>query len=328
MSAARRRRKARRHGRLPTLAGVLALMLVLSATAWLALGEERRSGTDRAREEGLVRVELNGRALIEAKAADLSAMRPAQFDRWLARLSRPRSERRGRARVTLHVERGQLQHRLGMALRAGGGTLELPTRPVSTYIRLPVIKQALRNNCETAALAMTLAAQGVRVPQLELQRQLPRSGPLDPQLERGAELPVWGDPGKGFVGRADGGGSAGGYGVYEPPIKALAARHGARLVDLSRRSAVGIYAHLLSGRPVIAWVGLSDGPFMTWRTPGGRRVTGNFGEHTVVLTGVRGDRVFVNDPLIGERLVWTRAEFEPLWRRLGRRALGLAGPSD
>lgn len=50
-------------------------------------------------------------------------------------------------------------------------------------------------------------------------------------------------------------------------------------------------------------------------------MTGNFGEHTVVLTRIAADRLAVNDPLTGRRLSWTRAQFELMWRRLGRRAL-------
>jgi len=73
----------------------------------------------------------------------------------------------------------------------------------------------------------------------------------------------------------------------------------------------------------MTWIGLSDGPYVQWRTREGRRVTGNFGEHTVVLTGLRGNRLAVNDPLDGRRKTWTKDKFELMWRRLGRRALSL-----
>jgi uncharacterized protein YvpB len=52
-------------------------------------------------------------------------------------------------------------------------------------------------------------------------------------------------------------------------------------------------------------------------------VTVNFGEHTVLLTGIAGDRIFVNDPLDGLKKVWTRAQFEAQWKLLGRRAISL-----
>ncbi len=73
----------------------------------------------------------------------------------------------------------------------------------------------------------------------------------------------------------------------------------------------------------MAWIGLSAGPYRTWPTPTGGRVIGNFGEHTVVLTGLRGDTIELNDPLVGERTTWTKRDFERMWRRLDRRALSV-----
>lgn len=187
---------------------------------------------------------------------------------------------------------------------------------------VPVIKQVFRNNCETASLAMLLAASGVRVDQRVLQRQVAKSGPLDPVVT-GTGSWLWGDPELGFVGRAPGGGTAGGFGVYQRPIRALARRHGVLLDDLTRRRLSTIVTRLRAGRPVIAWIGLSEGPYRRWRTPTGRRVIVNFGEHVVVLTGIKGSTVAVNDPLTGSRLTWSVSEFDRRWRLLGRRALGL-----
>jgi uncharacterized protein YvpB len=188
--------------------------------------------------------------------------------------------------------------------------------------RVPVVKQLLRNNCETAALSMLLAARGVNVHQLALQRRLARSGPLDPQ-RRATRLPIWGDPDRGFVGRANGGGTDGGFGVYQGPIRRLGLRYDVKLVNLTGAKPPVLYRRLRVRRPVMVWVGLSEGPYGRWRTPQGKTIGVNFGEHTVVLTGIRGDLVLLNDPLGGQRLTWTRAKFEQLWARLGRRALGL-----
>lgn len=91
----------------------------------------------------------------------------------------------------------------------------LRVRPAASRRRVPVVRQLLRNNCETAALSMLLAARGVNVHQLTLQRRHPRSGPLDPQRRGAGRLPIWGDPDRGFVGRANGGGTNGGFGVYQ-----------------------------------------------------------------------------------------------------------------
>ena len=198
----------------------------------------------------------------------------------------------------------------------------LGTKTAVRTASVPIIRQTLRNNCETAALAMLIASRGVHVSQLKLQRELPRSGPLDPTRRKGSRLPIWGDPNLGFVGRAAGGGTSGGFGVYPHPIRQLARRHGVALTPLTQRPLSQILAHLRAGRPVMVWIGLSDGPYMTWKTPRGRTVKANFGEHTVVLTGMRGSLVKVNDPLDGRRKLWTQSYLASAWQRLGRRALG------
>ena len=197
-----------------------------------------------------------------------------------------------------------------------------PARAEGAGAQLPIVKQALRDNCETAALSMLLVTRGVRVDQLVLQRELPRSGPLDPVTAADGSL-RWGDPDRGFVGRADGGGTRGGYGVYTAPIKVLAARYGVTLNTLNRRDPSVLYRRIASGLPVLVWVGLSNGPYLRWRSSQGKWIVGNFGEHTVVLTGIRGSSLSVNDPLRGVRTIWSRSAFEMMWARLGRRALGI-----
>lgn len=209
-----------------------------------------------------------------------------------------------------------------IVLLASSALLVAPSAGARETVQLPIVQQALRNNCETAALSMLLAARGVRVDQLVLQRELPRSGSLDP-LEASDGSLRWGDPDKGFVGRAAGGGTRGGYGVYTAPIKTLAARHGVRLTTLNRRAPSLLYKRLAAGRPVMVWVGLSNGPYLRWRSPEGKTIVGNFGEHTVVLTGISGENLAVNDPLTGRRVVWDRSTFEVMWARLGSRALGI-----
>jgi uncharacterized protein YvpB len=206
------------------------------------------------------------------------------------------------------------------AVQRGGGVVAIHERPTAASLRVPIVQQALRDNCETAALSMLLASRGKPADQLALQRQVAHSPPLDPVVAAdGSE--VWGDPEQGFVGRADGGGPAGGFGVYQGPIAALARRHGVALRDLTGASPGAIYRALLHGRPVIAWVALSSGPFASWSTPSGRAVRVNYGEHAVVLSGVDPARVRVNDPLSGRRLTWSKSEFVRMWTALGRRAL-------
>lgn len=204
--------------------------------------------------------------------------------------------------------------------RTGRSSVELPARAVAVRITAPAVAQRLRDNCETAALQVLLASTGVRVDQLTLQRQLDRSGPADPRMT--SEGPVWGDPERGYVGRADGTGGWGGFGVYPGPVARLAARHGRRTRDLTGSRASSVYRALLGGHAVIAWTGLGDGPYREWITPDGRRTRVNLNEHTVVLTGMRRDgSLELVNVLRGTREVWSRSRFEPAWRLLGRRAL-------
>ncbi|MDP1846534.1 MAG: C39 family peptidase [Solirubrobacteraceae bacterium] len=192
---------------------------------------------------------------------------------------------------------------------------------VSSRIMAPVVRQFARNACEAAALHVLLSTTGVRVSQQRLQATFPRSGPLDP--EGSGPQRIWGDPDLGYVGRSDGGGAAGGFGVYPGPVAATARRYGRRLDDLSAGAAARIYARLRAGRAVMAWIGLSDGPYGEWRSPQGKRIKANFGEHTIVLTGIsRNGDLRVIDPLEGVLASWSRTRFEAAWRLLGRRALG------
>ena len=231
--------------------------------------------------------------------------------------------RRGRATLSLAVPIRRARSRVRRALRAHEARVDLPVVPLRTTIALRPVRQLLHNNCESTALSMLLAAGGVRVGQLRLQARLPRSGPLDPEPVAGSRLLRWGDPERGFVGRAAGGGTEGGFGVYEPPVRALAARYGVRLLDLHRRSVTALRRAVLAGQPVLAWVGLAAGPFLTWLTPSGREITVNLNEHAIVLVGVGPGYVLVNNPLTGERERWSDALFSYRWKLLGRRALEL-----
>jgi len=308
----------------PRVRTVGASLLGVLATAALASGlvvGSKAGGPVETNEVETVRILAGMQPLAVASVERLRTLSPRRRAAWIDRLPRERVERRGAATVRLRTSRAALWRAFRRALRSGG-TVSLPERAVAANVSLPAVKQALRNNCETAALSMLLRARAVKVGQLLLQRQLRRSGPPDPQVEASGTT-TWGDPDLGFVGRADGGGTSGGYGVYEAPIAALARRYGVKLRRLSGKPASSIYRTLLAGRPVLAWVGLSDGPFKSWRTPQGRRVTGNFGEHTIVLRGLRGGGLVVNDPLVGRTTTWTRPQFELMWRRLGRRALSL-----
>lgn len=183
-----------------------------------------------------------------------------------ARLARGTIAARGNARIS-YVYDVEATARRALALGAAGGRVQAVREAVSSRIAAPVVRQFQRNACEAAALHILLATTGTRVSQRRLQSAFPRSGPLDP-VGTGPEQ-TWGDPDRGYVGRPDGGGAAGGFGVYPGPVAATARGYGRRLDDLTGSASARIYARLRAGRAVIAWIGLSDGPYGTWRSPQG-----------------------------------------------------------
>ena len=237
-----------------------------------------------------------------------------------ARLTRGTIATRGTARIRYVYDIEATAKRV-LEARSDARRVQAVRTAVSSRIMAPVVRQFARNACEAAALHVLLRTTGVRVSQQRLQAAFPRSGPLDP--EGSGRQRIWGDPDLGYVGRPDGGGAAGGFGIYPGPVAATARRYGRRFDDLTARAPARIYARLRAGRAVMAWIGLSDGPYGEWRSPQGKRIEANFGEHTIVLTGIsRNGDLRVIDPLEGALETWSRARFESAWQLLGRRALG------
>ncbi len=316
-AAARCRMPAQRRTIMRRRTVALAVLTALVAITLLAL--LNREGSPRQSDSpAFVTLRLDGRALARRRLAELR--RPAGIGALLATVPVVRTIHRGATEILVRTERLTLHREIVEAVRRSGGTVAIPEHATAARTRVPLVQQALRDNCEAAALSMILAFRGRAVGQLALQREVAHSRPLDPTVST-AGAQVWGDPNLGFVGRADGGGPAGGYGVYQGPIKALAQRHGLRLRDLTGSSAGAVYRSLLAGHPVLAWVALAEGPYATWQTPAGRTIRANYGEHAIVLTGVGPDTVSLNDPLSGRRLTWTKGNFERMWAALGARAL-------
>lgn len=292
-----------------------------SAAVVLGVGSSTLSSVSGASRAKAIEIYAGQRRLLEVelrrgRPPDAAALRGALN----ARLSRGQIASRGNARIS-YVFDVEATTRRALALGSDGGRVQAVRTARSARIVAPVVRQFQRNACEAAALHILLATTGARVSQQELQAAFPRSGPLDP-VGTGPQR-TWGDPDRGYVGRPEGGGTAGGFGIYPGPVAATARRYGRRLEDLTRTAPARIYARLLAGRAVIAWIGLSDGPYDAWRSPQGSPIQVNFGEHTIVLTGIQrnGDLRVVN-PLNGTLERWSRTRFEAAWELLGRRALG------
>ena len=310
-SAASERRRTRSVVRGQRIAAAVALVGALAFAAALRLGDDP-SLPDR------VELRLGERPVAVVPLLDQDGgRRPATA---IARgLPRTVRVKRSGVRTRYAIDRGATAAALASTSSA---TLVPPARAVEVSIDAPVVAQQLRNNCETAALEVLLATTGVRVDQMTLQGRLRRSGSPDPVSDPSG--PTWGDPDAGYVGRADGTGTAGGFGVYPRPVAELAARYGRRLKVMEGASPESVYAHLRVGHAVQAWVGLDDGPYRTWRTAAGKAITVNLNEHTVVLSGIRADgSLEVVNVLGGTREVWSRARFERDFDLLGGRALAV-----
>lgn len=268
----------------------------------------------------MLAIAIGQRTILRVPIGGPQRLDPSAMRRLLReRLPQRTVVRQGRAQIGFRLDVEQTVRRA--TRRTLAGRIQANRIRESSMIDAPVIRQAQPNTCEAAALAIMLASTGVSVSQQRLQAGFPRSGPVDP-LDNGPER-IWGDPDRGYVGRAKGGGVAGGFGIYPGPVAATARSYDRVLEDLTASEPSRIYSWLLTGRAVIAWIGLSDGPYATWLSPQGKRIDVNFGEHTIVLTGVtrEGDLRVIN-PLEGTLERWSRPRFEAAWQLLDRRALG------
>jgi uncharacterized protein YvpB len=317
----RRRRDLRRR----RFAALSSILLVVGAIAVAVAGGFGSPGDgERAVQTSSAPRTLELRIGSERRSIDLSpVVRDSAVDvGLLRRLIAERVPTRwhstdGRARLTFALDRRVILRAIG---RAPAGTVTIRARPVASTIAAPIVAQTLRNNCESAALEILMATVGRRVPQLTLQAALPVSGTPDP-IGDGVSR-VWGDPEEGYVGRPESGGVAGGFGVFQGPVIAVAGRFGVGLEDLSGGPVEEIVRTVRAGRAVMVWIGLSDGPYGEWTSPAGRRVRVNFGEHTVVVNGITEDgRLRVVNPLEGTREIWTRERFTAMWDLLDRRAV-------
>lgn len=309
--------------RLVLLVTLIGLAGVLAGAVALGRGVVSGGGSDEPAPKAPRTVEISAgrRVVLRLAPAGELARSAAGMRRALeGRLPRAVVASRGRARIVYRYDVDATARKARAAGNAGGRVTAV-RRAVSSNILAPVVRQSRRNTCESAALEILLATTGKRISQNRIQAAFPRSGALDPR-GTGTER-IWGDPDRGYVGREDGGGPAGGFGVYPGPVAATARELGRDLVDLSGSAPDRLYARLLRGRAVMVWIGLSAGPYGEWRAPDGRRVRVNFGEHTIVLTGMARDgSLRAVNPLEGTAEVWPRDRFEAAWELLGRRALG------
>jgi uncharacterized protein YvpB len=192
-----------------------------------------------------------------------------------------------------------------------------PQPPQTTFtIAVPVIRQTMVLDCETAALQMGLATYGYNYSQATLfAREVVDARP--PVMGPNHTVLQWGDPYTNFVGNVNGSDwTPTGYGVYYPVILKMARDIGlTNAYGGEGMSAATIYRALSTGHAVEVWIetNWTRPGVATWTAWDGRKVRYSYAEHAVTLSGVSPTQVRVNDPLHGTQYWVTKATFETSW---------------
>jgi uncharacterized protein YvpB len=193
----------------------------------------------------------------------------------------------------------------------------VPPPPQTVFtIPVPVIRQTMALDCETAALQMGLATYGYNYSQDTLfARETPDLRP--PVMGPNHTVLQWGDPYTNFVGNVNGSDwTPTGYGVYYPVILKIARDIGlTNAYGGEGMSAATIYQALSTGHAVEIWIetNWTRPGAGTWTAWDGRTVRYSYAEHAVTLSGVSSTQVRVNDPLHGTQYWVSKATFETSW---------------
>lgn len=201
---------------------------------------------------------------------------------------------------------------------------------------MPVYKQIHGLDCETAALQMGLAALGHYYTQDQLIAMQPRPDTRQPVMGtvNGHKAVLqWGNPYKNFVGNIDGADLIPtGYGIYYPPLLAVARASGAPKAVGGEGAANGwtparIYTELAAGHPVVVWTETGWGhPYVGYWTTFDEKIQIRYSliEHTVTLSGVSATQVRVNDPWRSGSQYWfSKSAFEASWADFNNMAIVL-----
>ncbi len=196
---------------------------------------------------------------------------------------------------------------------------------------VPVFKQLRNLDCETAALQMALGALGINYTQNQLIAMQPQPDTRDPvmgpMVNGHKTVKQWGNPYKNFVGNIDGVDlTPTGYGIYYPPLLALAKSHGVPNAEGGEGwTAAKIYAELAAGHPVMAWTETGwDRPYVGYWTTFDEKIQIRYSliEHVVTLSGVSATQVRVNDPWHSGSQYWfSKAAFEASWADFNNMAI-------
>lgn len=166
---------------------------------------------------------------------------------------------------------------------------------------IPYDAQVYELSCEEAALQMALAPEGISVSQAQV---LAADGVNSAAGYVSGGILHWGDPYQYFVGDVNGSEvNYTGYGTYDTTIVKAANDFGGEVIQSGQGvSASTVYAAVLAGHPVVAWVSFDyvyhtpgsmlawDGRYVIWSGPI---------EHALTVVGVNGSSVLVYNPWFG-----------------------------
>lgn len=194
-------------------------------------------------------------------------------------------------------------------------------------LNVPLVQQLpeLPRGCEVSSLAMIMQYAGVEVDKMELAKKIKKE--TTPYTKQGDKIHC-GDPYNGFVGDMYNK-NAFGYGVYHEPIAKLAREYlGNKVVNLTELEFEDILHILQKGYPI--WIitnaefrPLDDSQFEIWYTPTGI-VKITYRLHAVVITGVKDDKIYINDPLSTfKNKEVNREELKGAWEQMGNQAIAI-----
>jgi uncharacterized protein YvpB len=194
--------------------------------------------------------------------------------------------------------------------------MSAPRSAGAITIAVPLYKQTMNLDCETASLEMALAYRGHWYSQAYMFQFL-HADTRPPVKAADGSILQWGNPFVNFVGNVNGAEHLQtGYGVYYPPVLWIANGLGdPSATGGSGYSASTIYQAVATGHPVQVWVEYQwvlawNGVWKAWDNT---KVHYSLHEHTVVLSGVSDTQVRVNDPWPGTQYWIDKSIFERSW---------------
>ncbi len=185
-------------------------------------------------------------------------------------------------------------------------TTEIPVK----RLNVPQYYQQYAQSCEASSVRMALAYKGIHIG--SDMTILQKFGYAPHAYDK--KHNVWDDPQLQFVGNVSGDqGKMTGWGVYAEPVAGAIRSYGRGAAVQYGVSTGFVASQIYAGNPVVLWGIWNESAVQkSWKTPGGRTVSGPIPMHVRLVVGVRGKAsspvgFYVNDPINGT-LYWTAGE--------------------